>query len=518
MRMDQASTLHVQAGPGREALDQAGLVPASLASIDDVMLGLRELNGRWELIGWAPGTCELLTDLSATTSEVAGGLLLRAPADEGRAVALRRRLDWLRPVPVGLRASIGLGDRLGIATPGHVWALREHPGLFAVLAQQSARELQRTGRRFADVLTHATFGAMATGWREGFGADADHLKSMPEVTEALAAGFTTITADPIHLVPDLSADAPAADIWQAFQRIEWAALEDDERSFRTRYPGHVDTDGERIVLTPDALTAAAARFAPAIPYLAQVWRHLVSVFEDAPFEFEVAVDEIGHPTTPVDHVYLVTELRRLGVRPVAFAPRFVGTFEKGVDYLGDPGALEADIATHAAIARRLGPYRVSIHSGSDKFSIYDGIERATRGLFHLKTSGTSYLQAIRTVAATEPALFRSVWHTAVNAYTVGRSSYMVSAHLDDAPDVASVPDAGLPDLLDSRSVREIMHVTFGAILGAAPVTLAPDAAAPAGDAAQASPGFVDTVVTHRERYWADLAAHIGRHLAPFTGP
>jgi len=511
--MNLPSTLHAETA--RQALDQAGIIPLSVTSIDDVILGLHELNGRWELIGWAPGTCDLITDLAATTSEVAGGLFLRAPADEGTAVELRRRLDWLRPVPVGMRASIGLGDRLGIATPGHVRALREHPGLFPVLAQQSARELQRTGRRFADVHTHATFGAMASGWRHGFGADADHLKSMGEVTEALAAGFTTITADPIHLVPDMSADAPASEIRQAFAQTDWDALEDDERSFRGRYGAYVDTDRERITLTADALTAAAARFGPAIPYLTRVWRHLVSVSAGAPFEFEVAVDEIGHPTTAVDHVYLVTELRRLGVRPVAFAPRFVGTFEKGVDYLGDPDALEADIATHAAIARHLGPYRVSIHSGSDKFSIYDGIERATRGMFHLKTSGTSYLQALRTVAATEPALFRSVWHTAVNAYTVGRSSYIVSAHLDDAPDVASVPDAGLPDLLDSRSVREILHVTFGAILGAAPVTTV---AAPAGVAAQASPGLLDTVVTHRERYWTDLAAHFGRHLAPFTAP
>jgi hypothetical protein len=513
--MNVPSTPDTETGPARQALDRAGIIPPSVASIDDVLLGLRDLDGSWELIGWAPGRCELITELAATTSEVAGGLFLRAPADAGTAVELRRRIDWLRPRPVGPRASIGLGDRLGLATPGHVQALREHPGLFPVLAQQSARELRRVGRPFADVLTQATFGAMATGWQHGFGADADHLKSMDEVREALAAGFTTITADPIHLVPSMSADAPAPEIRRAFEQIDWIALEDDERSFRGRYGAYVDTDLARITLTADALTAAAARFGPAIPYLTRVWRHLVSVFGEAPFEFEVAVDEIGHPTTAVDHVYIVTELLRLGVLPVAFAPRFVGTFEKGVDYLGDPVALEADIATHAAIARHLGPYRVSIHSGSDKFSIYDGIERATRGMFHLKTSGTSYLQALRTVAATEPALFRSVWQTAVNAYTVGRSSYIVSAHLDDAPDVASVEDAGLPDLLDSRSVREILHVTFGAILGAPPVTTV---TSPPGDDAQASRGLIDTVVTHRERYWADLAAHIGRHLAPFTAP
>lgn len=103
------------------------------------------------------------------------------------------------------------------------------PAFAPVLAQQSSRELSRTHRRFVDVLTAATFGVMAEGWHDGFGADADHLKSTSEVDAAIAAGFTTITVDPIHLVPDMPADAPRSRIKTAFEAIDWADLEDDEQ-------------------------------------------------------------------------------------------------------------------------------------------------------------------------------------------------------------------------------------------------------------------------------------------------
>jgi hypothetical protein len=85
---------------------------------------------------------------------------------------------------------------------------------------------------------------------------------------------------------------------------------------------------------------------------------------------------------------MTARLRQLGVRWVSLAPRYNGRFEKGVDYLGDVPPFEKDLAIHAAIAREFGPYKLSLHSGSDKFSIYPAAMRQTRGLVHLKTAGT----------------------------------------------------------------------------------------------------------------------------------
>ena len=122
----------------------------------------------------------------------------------------------------------------------------------------------------------------------------------------------------------------------------------------------------------------------------------------------MSVDETDTPTSHAEHLFIARELRRLGVRWVSLAPRYVGRFEKGVDYIGDLGAFEADFAGHAAIARALGPYKLSLHTGSDKFSIYDIATRSAGGLLHLKTAGTSYLEALRATASFDPTLFREI--------------------------------------------------------------------------------------------------------------
>jgi hypothetical protein len=236
-----------------------------------------------------------------------------------------------------------------------------------------------------------------------------------------------------------------------------------------------------------------------------MYRHLLDTVGPGAFEFEVAVDEILHRTTPTDHVYLATELRRLGVGWMSFAPRFVGRFEKGIDFLGDPIELEADVEVHSAIARAMGGYKISVHSGSDKFSVYEGIARATRGAMHLKTSGTSYLVALETIAASDPQLMARIWAVALRAYATARTSYHVSAALSEVPGADGLHPEELAGLLARPSTREILHVTYGAVLH-------PETAADAGLTAD----FRSVIWRNRDEYWTHLAAHIGRHLKPFS--
>ena len=257
------------------------------------------------------------------------------------------------------------------------------------------------GRTFREVVDAATMGVLAAGWQGGFGADGDHLKTIADLEAALDAGCSQVTVDPIEVVPRIPADGPADELDAAFAAVPWADLEDDPSAFARRYPDRLRLDTGTLELPRTALRAAAARFAPAVVRVTEMHRRLREVAGER-VGLEVAVDEIAFATTPVDHVYLATELRRCGVRWEAFAPRFVGQFEKGIDYLGDPVAFGRDVALHAAIARTLGEYRLSIHSGSDKFSVYAAIVEGTGGRFHLKTSGTSYLIALRTVAWTDP--------------------------------------------------------------------------------------------------------------------
>jgi hypothetical protein len=202
----------------------------------------------------------------------------------------------------------------------------------------------------------------------------------------------------------------------------------------------------------------------------------------------------------------------LGVHWVSLAPRYIGRFEKGVDYIspsgqiGDATAFEADFAVHAAIARQFGPYKLSLHSGSDKFSVYPAAMRQTQGLVHLKTAGTSYLEALHTIAALDPDFFRQIYIFARERYETDKVSYHVSAQLSRAPLPQDVTDADLPELLNQFDAREIFHVTFGSVLREQTV--------------EGKPRFYDRFVgllhAHPEAYAANLERHFLRHLKPFT--
>jgi len=216
------------------------------------------------------------------------------------------------------------------------------------------------------------------------------------------------------------------------------------------------------------------------------------------FEFEMSVDETETPTTTEEHFFIASELKRLGVQWVSLAPRYVGRFEKGADYIGDLGEFEAEIAKHAAIARALGPYKLSIHSGSDKFSIYPIVAQQTRGLAHLKTAGTSFLEALRVVAQVKPALFREILAFARERYDTDRATYHVSAQLAKVPAPEALSDADLPGLLEQFDARQVLHVTFGSALDR----------------------FGDQLLVvlreHEEVYYGMLESHFKRHLAPFV--
>jgi hypothetical protein len=241
-----------------------------------------------------------------------------------------------------------------------------------------------------------------------------------------------------------------------------------------------------------------------------LYRHLAATQPGGEFDFEVSVDETDTPTSPFEHFYIARELARMGVRWTSLAPRFPGSFEKGIDYKGSIDTFREDFAAHAAIARGLGLYKMSLHSGSDKFSIYEAAAELTRGAVHLKTAGTSYLEALRTLAQVEPELFREIFRFALEHYDADRASYHVSASLARARrfDVTSHED--LRAALDSEDARQVLHVTYGSVLNE-----------------RDEPGrfrfagrLFAALNTHRDAYAAGLQAHFVRHLAPFasTGP
>lgn len=350
-------------------------------------------------------------------------------------------------------------------------------------------------------------GNLSEGWRSGFGADADHLKTPADIDSCVASGYTFYTFDPGEYVDGSVEQASIQTLQARLDELPWEQLEDNVGALSARYLATpIQCEEHTIRFDELTLARAAVKYGRAVAHVAHMYHHLAQTATAGTWEVEVSVDETETPTTHAEHVYIANELRRLGVHWVSLAPRYIGQFEKGVDYIGDIDAFEADIAVHAAIARTLGPYKLSLHSGSDKFRVYEPAARQTGGQVHLKTAGTSYLEALRTIARLDPALLRDIYTYAREHYEVDRASYHVSAQLARAPQPTEIIDAALPALLEQFDAREILHVTFGTILTTR------DAA---GHLL-----FYDRIMTllrtHPEAYAADLKAHFVRHLQPFA--
>jgi len=422
------------------------------------------------------------------------------------AAVVRDLLDWARPRPLGLVDSFGLGDRLGIAGPAHLRAM-DGSGFQVVLAQQSIRELERTGRSPGEVMDAATWAVVQEGWRMGWGADADHLKTAADVDRMAAAGFTMFTIDPGDHVVDAADTMRVDELEDALDGLPWEALESSRTDALARYVGRSFRIGPELDLEPTAeeVRRGLVKYGAALAHTSTMYRHIAATMAERSFEVEVSVDETASVTTPVEHFLVASELARLGVRWVGLAPRFIGVFEKGIDYRGDLVRFRREYLLHLAVAEALGPYKISIHSGSDKFSVYRVIGQIGRGNVHVKTAGTSYLEALRAVAACDPDLFREVLDFSRSLYEHERRSYHVSAEIDRVPSAGTLDDDVLPRMLDDDDARQVLHVTFGRVLSET-----------------GSDGrfrFKDRILACIEAnegvHEGNLVSHFRRHLMPF---
>jgi hypothetical protein len=383
--------------------------------------------------------------------------------------------NGLAPTVLGMAASFGFGDRLGLATPGHVAALREAGGpIRGIFAQQSIREMTRTQRTPQGVMGAAIDALSCLKFTDIWGADADHLKTPQDIKYTADAGFVFFTLDPSDDVDQKADGYDAAMVAQKFELI---------RDFA---PWVSEYDGKTIKLPTgsiafDQLTVqrAAVKYGKAIQKTIALAKNVAeeSARVKRPYEIELSVDETAEPTTPAEHYIIADQLRHAGVKIISLAPRFVGDFEKGVDYKGDLAQLEASMKVHAAIANELGPYKISLHSGSDKLSMYPVLAKVTGGKFHVKTAGTSYLEALRVAAHHDQKFFREIVEFSRGCYDRDKATYHVSATLANVPAPADVSDpVKLEQLYLERwsdvpagkgftePGRQILHCTFGSVV------------------------------------------------------
>ena len=413
--------------------------------------------------------------------------------DVANAQTLMDMFDFTRPVRhKGKDRSFGLGDRLGMASCAHV-RLMKGKDVFPVIAQQSIRELNLTQRTYHDVLASAVFAVFQEGYEGGFGMDGDHLKSADEVSMALACGSTMITIDCSGQIDNSLVNLPDDEIEKRY-----TGGEDLIDTYCTK-PIRL-SDGTLLAISKAQLKRNYVIYKNAMDFMVKIYNDLIKT-APRPVDYEVSLDETETSTSPEAHYIVANELIKCGVEITSLAPRFVGEFQKGIDYIGDLEAFEKDITMQYQIAETLG-YKLSVHSGSDKFLIFPIVAKVTNGKWHLKTSGTNWLEAVHMISIENPKLFRRMYDHAKDVFTDACRFYHVAATLDKMPDIRGMKDGALGTLFENNDTRQLLHITYGSQLNDTDLKgrfLFREA-------------IFDTLYQHEAEYDQMLIKHIGNHL------
>ncbi|HPO91191.1 MAG TPA: tagaturonate epimerase family protein, partial [Victivallales bacterium] len=392
--------------------------------------------------------------------EDAGFFALKCPLSNENAIKIRQLFAWTSPVSLKKKkTTMGFGDRLGRATLGHISAIKKFE-ISPVLAQQSMRELSLTGRTYTDVLDDVTFMVFQSDFREDFGADGDHLKNIEDIDSALNAGFTMITLDLSDAMKPKYSLCSDSEVENEFEKLPF---EVKERIKETYFNRNVITTSFNFNISKIKAKRNALIYYDAIELACRHAKY-IRKRKNENVDIEISIDETTTPTDIEDHFFIVNELIAKNIDFVSIAPRFVGEFQKAIDYIGNTKKFKEDFHKHAELARHYGTYKISIHSGSDKFSVFPIIGELTKNKFHLKTAGTSWLEALKVIAIENPSLYRVIHKKAINSFDEAKKFYHVTTDILKITDIDSLPDQSLPDYLNFNESRQLLHITYGAIL------------------------------------------------------
>ncbi len=287
--------------------------------------------------------------------------------------------------------SVGTGDRFAHQAKTQLQACiqaLEHGVEVIPVWNKSNREHMIIGSEPTSVRQAADAAVKALGWKHAYFCDADHITIKTVDRFLSACDFYTIDV---------------ADY------IGEAAAEDDIDAFAKRHAdltGRLRLDGieDAIEITPEILRQTATKYLTAVKKAGEVYRAILGTKGEGNFIPEVSMDETDSAQTPVDLLLILAAIVDEGIPVQTIAPKFSGRFNKGVDYVGDVAQFEREFALDvAAIAYAVKCFglpenlKLSVHSGSDKFSIYPAIhatmKRFNAGV-HLKTAGTTWLEEL----------------------------------------------------------------------------------------------------------------------------
>ena len=411
------------------------------------------------------------------------------------------------------RLSFGVGDRFAHQAAAQLAAFEQLEAdgvLVAPVWNKSNREHGFVGSEPPSVRAAAAQAVEERGWGHPWFVDADHIR-----LETVDRFLDTSDFFTIDVADSIGNPAPAAEI----------------AAFVARHPELTSTlnvagVAEPLVLTGDIVAAIAGNYLLAARKAGAIHRHIAARKGGAGFVTEVSMDETESPQTPRELLVILCLLADERVPLDTIAPKFTGRFNKGVDYVGDLDAFERefndDLAVLAHAASTYGlpvGLKLSVHSGSDKFSLYPvirrALERSGAGV-HVKTAGTTWLEEL--IGLSEAggdglALTREIYAYALGAIDELCAPYATVIDIDPArlPSAAELASWDGPRLAaairhlpaDPRfnpHVRQLLHVSFKV-------------------AAKQGSRYTDLLLAHRDIVGRQVTENLyQRHLRPLFAP
>jgi hypothetical protein len=368
---------------------------------------------------------------------------------------------------------MGVGDRFGLEGVAQLRAFqaaKDRGVAITPVWNKSNREHSLIGTRPENVRAEAVAAVKACQWGDAYFVDADHI-GLATVDKFLGSSdfFTIDVADSIG---KSASDAAIAKYVADMQRFAGGL----------RIPG-VD---QPVTVTAASLQAIAAKYLFAVEEAGRIYRHIAQAKGEGNFVTEVSFDEANTPQTPAELFFILAAAAREKIPVATVAPKFTGEFLKGIDYVGDrqrfAREFEEDLAVLAFARQTFGlpaSLKLSIHSGSDKFSLYPIIHRAIKksdaGL-HLKTAGTTWLEEVIGLAATGGeglAFAKTLYREAYGRYDEMAKPYLTVIAIDRnaLPKPADVDAFSAQDYVETLEhnqackrfnihFRQMLHISF----------------------------------------------------------
>jgi hypothetical protein len=294
--------------------------------------------------------------------------------------------------------SFGLGDRFSRQGKAQLQAIinaRKHGINITPVWNKSHREHKVVKTTPANVRIEAERAVRALEWDGAYYVDADHIGLNNVDLFINSSDFFTL--DVAEFINQSIAEREVTDFVKR----------------HSKYLGRLEIPEikEAFNVSKEQIEVIARKFLPAIKQAGEIYRHIEAVKGADAFITEISMDESDQAQTPVEMFFILAAIADEDIPAQTIAPKFTGSFNKGVDYVGDIAQFEKefnqDIAVIAFAVEEFGlpsNMKLSMHSGSDKFSIYESINKALKRFgagLHIKTAGTTWLEELTGLAISE---------------------------------------------------------------------------------------------------------------------